>query len=97
MEATTKNEKVLKLMLQNLTQEQIAQELNLQKYEVMNIQNELVEGGYLFGKTKSSILGIQRMEATAYDMALNWNHSEVDIAKNKQFNTLLFNLETSRI
>jgi hypothetical protein len=90
-------EKVLKLMLQNFTQVQIAEQLKIQKHEVMNYQQELIDGGYTFGTTKSSIINIHDMEKEAFEIASNWDNSVVDIDRNKRYNELLFKLETARI
>jgi hypothetical protein len=90
-------EKVLKLMLQNFTQVQIAEQLKIQKHEVMNYQQELIDGGYTFGTTKTSIMNINEMEKEVFELAENWNSSLVDTERNKKYHELLYKLETSRI
>ena len=90
-------EKVLKLMLQNFTQVQIAEHLKIQKHEVMNYQQELIDGGYTFGTTKVSIMKVNDMEKEALEIASNWDNSIVDIDRNKRYNELLYKLETARI
>jgi len=90
-------ESVLALMKLDYTQEQIAKELKCFKYEVGLIQKELLSDGHFLGKTKASLLYINKMEAEVFELAENWDCTLVDPDKNKRYNELLYKLEQIRI